>query len=104
MDYLKPIKHVHDSGAYKVAAKVLDGKIKTGKLVILACKRFMQDLKREDIYLDLQTARKAVNYPRKLKHWKGEKANTPIILEDHQEFYFQQMFGWKRTRCKNKKR
>ena len=97
-EFLKPIKHVHDTGAFKYADGILsNGKYKVGKFVKQGCERFMNDLKRDDIYLDLEVARKVVNYPRLLKHWKGAKAGTPIILEPHQEFYFQQMFGWKRT-------
>lgn len=97
MNFLKRIKHVHDTGAYRYADGVLSGDYKTGKLIYKACKRFMSDLKRDDIYLDLDTSRKVINYPRLLKHWKGPKAGTPIVLELYQEFYFQQMFGWRRT-------
>ena len=93
---IKPIKHIHDSGAYKYADMVLSGKIPVGLLLIDACNRFMNDLERDDLFFDLEVARKVVNYPKLLKHWKGAKVGLPIDLEPHQEFYFQQMFGWKR--------
>lgn len=99
-EFLKPIKHAHDTGAYKYADGVLSDVYQVGTLMVKACERFMSDLERDDIYLDLDTCRKVVNYPRLLRHWKGPKANTPIILEEYQEFYFQQMFGWKRTDTK----
>lgn len=103
-DFLKPIKHVHDTGAFKYADAVLsDGKYKVGSLMVKACERFMNDLKRDDIYMDLEMARKVVNYPRLLNHYKGPKSNTPIILEPHQEFYFQQMFGWKSSTTHNRR-
>ena len=76
---------------------MLSGGYKVGALMYKACERFMDDLERDDIYLNLEISRKVVNYPRLLKHWKGQKAGTPIVLELHQEFYFQQMFGWKRS-------
>ena len=92
---IKEIKHIHDAGAYIYADRVLSGEIKVGSLMVKACKRFMNDLKRDDIYLDLEVARKIVNYPNKLRHWKGPTTGERIVLEDHQEFYFQQMFAWK---------
>ena len=96
-DFIKSINHVHDTGAYKYADGVLSGTFKTGEAMVKCAQRFMDDLERDDIYLDLETSRKIVNYPRLLQHWKGSKAGQPIILEPHQEFYFQQMFGWKRS-------
>lgn len=89
------IKHVHDTGAYRYASDVLEEKLKTGKLIKKAAQRFMDDLKRDDILFDLVAARKIVNFSKLCYHWKGPKAGTPIILDPHQEFYFQQLFGWK---------
>ena len=94
---IKPIKHIHDTGAYQYADGVLSGNITAGKYIYQACERFVNDTKREDIHLDLEAARKVVNYPALLQHWKGAKEGQPIHLEPYQQFYFQQMFGWKRT-------
>lgn len=92
---INPIKHIHDTGAYQYAYGVMNGDYNVGKLDKLACERFLNDCKRDDLYFDLEVARKVINYPRLLKHWKGTKAGKPIILEPHQEFYFQQFFAWK---------
>lgn len=91
------IKHAHDTGAYKYAIDVLEEKFRTGKYIKMAAQRFIDDLKRDDIYLDLESARKVVNFAKLCNHWKGGKAGTPVILEPHQQFYFQQLFGWRRT-------
>lgn len=94
--YPSKIKHVHDTGAYQYADSVLSEKIPNGSAMVKACERFMKDLERDDIYMDLEDSRKIINYASLLNHYKGEKAGTPIILDPHQHFSFQQFFGWKR--------
>lgn len=94
---INSFKHVHDTGAYLYAADVLDGKIRVGELIRKACLRFMRDLERDDIYIDLEEARKIVNFGLLCNHWKGPAANTPIEFRPDQHFYFQQLFGWKYT-------
>jgi phage terminase large subunit-like protein len=91
------IKHAHDTGAYKYAIDVLEEKFRTGKYIKLAAQRFLDDLKRDDIYFDLESARKVVNFAKLCNHWKGAKAGTPVMLEPQQQFYFQQLFGWRRS-------
>ena len=91
---ISEIKHPHDTGAYKYADMVTSGEIIAGKLVVKAAERFLKDLTRDDIYLDLERARKIVNFAGMCRHYKGSKAGQAIILEPHQEFYFQQLFGW----------
>ena len=89
------IKHAFDTGAYKYACDVLEEKVKTGRYIKLAAQRFIDDLKRDDIYLDLTDSRRVINFAKLCRHYKGIKAGEPIELFSYQEFYFQQLFGWK---------
>lgn len=89
------IKHEHDTGAYLYASRILEGKENVGKAMRLAAERFMNDLTRDDIYLDLEACRKIINYTELCRHHKGSKAGMPITLDPHQPFFFQQIFGWK---------
>lgn len=91
------IKHIHDTGAYRYASDVLEEKEPVGNFITLAAERFIKDVERKDIYMDLVEARKIVNFAAKCKHWKGSFAGKPIELLPHQQFYFQQMYGWKYT-------
>ena len=94
---LSDIKHAHDTQAYKYASDILEDKVNTGQAMKQSAQRFMNDLERDDIYLDLAECRKIVNFAEKCKHHKGGKAGSPIILDPHQPFFFQQIFGWKWT-------
>jgi phage terminase large subunit-like protein len=80
---------------------VLSGKIKTGRLIKLAVERnrqnFEDSLKSDyPFYFDEKKAQNILNFFPICNHWKGSKAGTPIILEDHQAFYMANLFGWKR--------
>jgi phage terminase large subunit-like protein len=92
-----PIKHVHDTQAHKYAMDVLEEKVVTGALIKQAAQRFVNDLGRDDLYFDLEQARKIVNYAALCRHWKGDKTGKPILLDPHQPFYLQQIFAWKRA-------
>ena len=77
------------------ALKVLDGKIPAGPYVVWACQRHMEDLKRDDIYLDLEAVHLRVNFFKLLKHYKDEFYGRPIELEPWQIFRIGSVFGWK---------
>lgn len=67
----------------------------TGRLIKLAAKRFMADLKRTDIYFDVKLANKIVNFAEKYcclweDKWRGE----PVKILPWMAFIFQQIFGW----------
>jgi phage terminase large subunit-like protein len=79
------------------AREVDEGTRIVGRLMKLACKRFLSDLLRTDICFDEQEANRAVNFiERKLKHWEGSFAGNDLLLEPWQKFIVQQIFGWKR--------
>lgn len=85
------------SDAEKYARWVLapGNEIKTGHLIKLASQRFLNDLKREDIYFDQEEAVKMINFcERYLFQWEGAWEGKPFILELWQKFHLEQLFGW----------
>lgn len=68
---------------------------KTGRLVKLACERFLNDLTRTDIYFDEV---EAVDMPEfcgnHLCQWEGEWEGQPFMFELWQRFFFEQVYGW----------
>ena len=74
---------------------VLSGKVKTGELTRLAVERCVKDMDKSWEYkLDWSKVDKVCGFFELLYHWKGQWANTPIHLEDHQVFYLGNLFGW----------
>lgn len=85
------------TSAEKYAKEVVDGKRVTGKWIRLACEKFLSDLKRTDIVLDVKQGQRAINFiERKLRHWEGSWRGKPLILEDWQRFIVMQIFGWQK--------
>jgi phage terminase large subunit-like protein len=83
--------------AERYAGKVVRGEIVAGHWIQQAAKRFLSDLKREDLFFDPQEAIRVVNFfELYLCHWEGKWAGSPIILEEWQKFIIQQIFAWKR--------
>ena len=78
------------------ARMVLDGEIVAGPYVIWACQRHMADLKRDDVYLDLEVVSLHLDFFALLEHWKGRWAGQSIQLELWQKFVQGSVFGWKR--------
>jgi len=84
-----------DSERY--ATDVLSGKIVAGKWIKLACEKFLSDLKRKDIVLDVKQGQRAINFiERKLRHWEGSWRGKPLRLEAWQKFIVMQVFGWQK--------
>ena len=85
------------SGAETYARRVLDpvNERETGRFIKLAAQRFMDDLKRDDIYFDEQEAVKMVNFgERYCFQWEGDWEGMPVKFEDWQKFIFEQVYGW----------
>jgi phage terminase large subunit-like protein len=77
------------------ANEVLAGRIVAGRLIRLACKRFLNDLKRTDIYFDEKEANKFIFFAENhLCQWEGDFEGVPVKFELWQKFVFQQLFGW----------
>lgn len=85
--------------AAEYADDVTDGKIPACVYVKQACERFQRDLKRDDIYLDLDDAEEWCTNLEKLPHVKGRWAakRELLTLADWQVFCTVNIFGWKRT-------
>lgn len=93
--------------AYKVAVSyatdVITGANVTGKLLKLAAKRFIQDLKfgpARGITFDKAAAQHVVDFFGTLRHSKGEwgkGGGQPFILEPWQVFILANLFGFKRA-------
>jgi len=80
------------------ARGVIAGKIPAGRLVILACKRHIRDLKdgkRRGLVWDPGAAERDIGFFAKLCHYKGEWAGKPLILSPWQAFIVGSIFGWK---------
>lgn len=89
------------SVAVDYAKKVVKGKEVEGKEIVLACQRFLDDLKREDIELRTNEPDLAINIMEKfLVHQQGEDLNgyplqgKPFILEPWQVFVTYNLLGF----------
>lgn len=72
---------------------------KTGQYIKLAAKRFLSDLKRDDIYFDEDEGSHMLNFgERYCYQWEGDFQGMPIHWEPWQWFMFQQVFGWIRKK------
>lgn len=83
----------------KYAKEVVAGNITANELVILACKRHLNDLKKSKTKafpykFDVDLANRYLDFFDLLKHSKGELAGQPIHLELWQCFRIGSVFGW----------
>ena len=83
----------------KYAKEVVAGNIPANELVILACKRHLNDLKKSKTKVfpykfDVDLANRYLDFFDLLKHSKGELAGQPIHLELWQCFRIGSVFGW----------
>ena len=86
----------HPIAAQQYAEDVTEGRIVSGKYVKLACQRFLDDLKRDDIVFREAEAQKACNFMETLPHVKGHWAAQKKLLklEPWQQFIECNIFGW----------
>jgi phage terminase large subunit-like protein len=85
--------------AENYANNVISGEIIACKWVILACKRFLDDLEnghKRGIYFDDAEADRVLEFFGLLRCTKGEWHNKPIELGDWQVFILANVFGWKK--------
>ncbi len=79
---------------------VLNGEQPACRWVRLACERHRRDLEtghERGLYFDETAAKVAIAFFSMLRHWKGEWAGRPVILEPAQQFWIWSLFGWKRA-------
>lgn len=87
--------------AIKYAEDVADGRVIIGEDVVAACRRFLQDLQREDIELQMRDPDLAINIIQTMMvHRQGEALDgtpmmgKPFILEPFQIFIVVNLLGW----------
>lgn len=88
-------RHIIDAYARDVAA----GRVLAGKFHRLACERHERDRRHEatrafPYYLDLARAERFYRFAEQLRHYKGEWAGRPILLEPHQKFRLGSLLAW----------
>lgn len=78
---------------------VVEGKITACELVKLACQRFISFLQRDDMFFDFDDVEKKIHITESLKHFKGEYAGQPFLLEPFQKFVYCAVYGmkWKKN-------
>ena len=81
------------------AQAVADGHTPAGKYHRLAAERHLRDRTREGtrgfpFVFSLDHAERFFRFAERLKHYKGEWANTLIRLEDHQKFRLGSLWAW----------
>jgi len=82
--------------ALQYAESVIEGETPAGKLVINACQRFVDDLERDDLTLDVDKAQKWCEFLEKLPHVKGKWAAKKelFVLSPWQIFCVVNIYGW----------
>lgn len=87
------------SAAEQYALDVVEGRQVAGRLIQLAAKRFLSDLKRTDIRFDEEEGNYFINFAEKYcNQWEGDWEGMPVRFEPWQKFIFQQLFGWIRVK------
>jgi len=84
------------------ARDVVDGRVPAGKLHRLACARHLKDRAREGtpefpFRFDAGKAEKFFRFAELLRHYKGQWAGQPIVLEPWQKFITGSVIGWVHT-------
>lgn len=79
---------------YRYAKDGADGRIVMGELTRLACKRFLNDLDRDDLEFRPEIIERFKQFASLFKHFKGRGAGKPFILEPWEEFFFANVLGW----------
>lgn len=82
---------------YRYAEDVTEGKIVCGDNIRLACRRFLNDLKRPDLDFREAVVDRAIGFISTLKHFAGKSSGKNFILEDWQQFIIANIVGfyWK---------
>lgn len=92
----KELEKLKKSKYYQYAIDVINGNIIACRDIILACKRFLNDLERDDLYFDIPNVERVIKFISCIKLSTGKFANKPFKLEPWQEFAIANIFGLKR--------
>lgn len=79
------------------ARAVVEGKIVAGPHVRNACRRHLEDLKRDDLFYDEEAAARAIRFfETKLRLSEGQFEDQPFRSHPAQDFKIGSIFGWKK--------
>lgn len=94
----KPVKPKHI--AY--AEDVVSGKVVAGRYIVSACKRFLSDLKRDDLEFRSNVVDRAIKFFTLLRHTTGKFAGQPFVLLPWQQWVIANILGFYRkdTGCR----
>jgi phage terminase large subunit-like protein len=76
------------------AEAVVSGRIVACELTILACKRFLDDLERDDLIFKEKKVKTLLLFASVLHHYTGSHSGEPFILEPWQEMVSASIFGF----------
>lgn len=76
------------------AEDVLSGKILAGDLIIKSCQRFLNDLKDDRFEFREDIVEKCFNFIKLIKHFTGEHAGKPFVLQPWQKFIVANIVGF----------
>lgn len=79
---------------YRYAEDVTEGIIVCGDNIKLACRRFLNDLKRPDLDFREAVVDRAIGFISTLKHFAGKSSGKNFILEDWQQFIIANIVGF----------
>ena len=82
---------------------IMDGSRPSCRYIRLACQRWLDDLKRADLYFDSAIYLKICRFSRQFKHYKGPLAGRFFEPEDWQLFVFANIIGLKRVESGKRK-
>ena len=82
---------------------ILDGSRPSCRYIRLACQRWLDDLKRPDLYFDSAVYLKICRFSRQFKHYKGPLAGQFFEPEDWQLFVFANIIGLRRSESGRRK-
>lgn len=82
---------------------IMDGSRPSCRYIRLACQRWLDDLKRADLYFDSEVYLKICRFSRQFKHYKGPLAGRFFEPEDWQLFVFANIIGLKRVESGRRK-
>lgn len=89
------------STSEQYANKILSSEIPSGRLMRLAAQRFINDLKRTDIYFDESEANKFIFFSENYCClWEDKWRGKPVVILPWMAFIFQQIYGWFYTETK----
>ncbi len=88
---------IYDTEYYQYALNVVSGNIIAGELIRLACKRFLSDCKRDDLFFDKKKVDKFFKFCKLFRHYKTTDCNTlgkPFVLEPWQQWVMANLIGF----------